>query len=104
MSYLRFMVPGVISVAIMFWSYFENTYASFVRMYYQKTFDAMMATPLLVEDVIVGELLWGATKSVCRRRRSCWACSAPSGSSSGPRPSSWCRWRSSAACSSPRWA
>jgi len=63
-SYLRFMVPGVAAVAIMFWSYFENTYASFVRMYYQKTFDAMIATPLLVEDVIVGELLWGATKSV----------------------------------------
>lgn len=63
-SYLRFMVPGVVSVAIMFWSYFETTYASFIRMYYQRTFDAMIATPLLVEDVIVGELLWGATKSV----------------------------------------
>ncbi len=63
-SYLRFMVPGIASVAIMFWAYFETTYSSFVRMYYQKTFDAMIATPLLVEDVIVGELLWGATKSL----------------------------------------
>jgi len=63
-TYLRFMVPGIAAVAIMFWSYFENTYASFVRMYYQKTFDALMATPLLVEDVIVGEMLWGATKSL----------------------------------------
>lgn len=63
-TYLRFMVPGVVSVAIMFWAYFENTYSSFVRMYYQKTFDAMIATPLLVEDVIVGELLWGMTKSL----------------------------------------
>ncbi len=63
-EYLPFMAPGVVSVAIMFWAFFENTYASFVRMYYQKTFDAMMATPLLVEDVIVGEWLWGVTKSV----------------------------------------
>jgi lipooligosaccharide transport system permease protein len=63
-AYIRFMAPGVIAVAIMFWSFFENTYASFVRMYYQKTFDAMMATPLLVEDVIMGEVLWGTTKSV----------------------------------------
>lgn len=63
-SYLRFMAPGVLAVAIMFWSFFENTYASFVRMYYQKTFDAMMATPLLVEDVIAGEILWGTTKSL----------------------------------------
>lgn len=63
-QYLRFMIPGVISVAIMFWSYFETTYASFVRMYYQRTFDAIMATPLLAEDVIAGEWIWGATKAV----------------------------------------
>lgn len=63
-DYLTFMVPGVVCVAVMFWSYFENTYASFVRMYYQRTFDAILATPLLVEDVIVGEWIWGATKSL----------------------------------------
>ncbi len=62
--YLRFMIPGVIAVAIMFWSYFETTYASFVRMYYQRTFDAILATPLLAEDVIAGEWVWGATKAV----------------------------------------
>jgi lipooligosaccharide transport system permease protein len=62
--YLRFMIPGVIAVATMFWAFFETTYASFVRMYYQKTFDAIVCTPLLVEDVIAGEWLWGATKSV----------------------------------------
>lgn len=64
LRYLTFMGPGIVAVAIMFWAYFENTYSSFVRMYYQKTFDAIIATPLLVEDVIMGELLWGATKSV----------------------------------------
>ena len=62
--YLRFMIPGVITVSIMFWSYFETTYSTFVRMYYQKTFQAILATPLLIEDVIAGEWLWGATKSV----------------------------------------
>ena len=61
-AYLTFMVPGVISVAVMFWSYFETTYASFVRMYYQRTFDAIVATPLLVEDVIAGEWLWGIAR------------------------------------------
>jgi lipooligosaccharide transport system permease protein len=64
LPYLHFMVPGIVSVAIMFWAYFENTYSSFVRMYYQRTFDAILATPLLVEDVICGEWLWGATKSL----------------------------------------
>ena len=64
LRYLTFMGPGIVAVAIMFWAYFETTYSSFVRMYYQKTFDAIVATPLLVEDVIMGELLWGTTKSV----------------------------------------
>jgi lipooligosaccharide transport system permease protein len=62
--YLDFMAPGIVAVTIMFWSYFETTYASFVRMEYQKTFASMLATPLLVTDVIGGEWLWGATKSV----------------------------------------
>src|SRR5580765_7494736 len=64
MPYLRFMAPGIVAVAIMFWAYFETTYSSFIRMYYQKTFEAIVTTPLLVEDVIAGEWLWGATKSV----------------------------------------
>jgi len=44
-------------------SFYECTYSSFVRMYYQKAYDAMVATPLSIEDVIAGELLWGATRS-----------------------------------------
>jgi lipooligosaccharide transport system permease protein len=64
LAYISFMAPGVLSVAIMYWAYFETTYSSFVRMYYQRTFDAILATPLLVEDVILGELLWGTTKAL----------------------------------------
>ncbi|MGE5174889.1 MAG: ABC transporter permease [Hyphomicrobiales bacterium] len=64
LRYLAFLAPGIVAVAIMFWAFFETTFSSYVRMYYQKTFDAILATPLLVEDVILGELLWGTTKSV----------------------------------------
>ncbi len=63
-SYIVFIAPALLSVNMMYNSFFETTYGSFVRMYYQKTFDAMLATPLTIEDVISGELLWGATKSV----------------------------------------
>jgi len=63
-GYLPFMAPGVVAVAIMFFAFTETTYSSFVRMYYQKTFDAIIATPLLVEDVIAGEILWGTTKAI----------------------------------------
>jgi len=63
-SYVRFIAPALIAITVMNSAFFENTYASFVRMYYQKTFDAMMATPLTVEEIIAGEIFWGATKAV----------------------------------------
>jgi len=63
-SYLVFIAPALIAINIMNNAFFENTYASFVRMYYQKTFDAMMATPLSLQEIITGEIVWGATKSV----------------------------------------
>ncbi|MEN6321842.1 MAG: ABC transporter permease [Syntrophaceae bacterium] len=63
-SYIAFIAPALIAINIMNNAFFENTYASFVRMYYQKTFDAMMATPLSLEEIITGEIIWGATKAV----------------------------------------
>ncbi|MCX5833977.1 MAG: ABC transporter permease [Deltaproteobacteria bacterium] len=63
-SYIAFIAPALISINIMYNAFFETTYSSFVRMYYQKTFDAMMATPLFVDEIITGEIFWGATKSV----------------------------------------
>jgi lipooligosaccharide transport system permease protein len=63
-SYVAFIAPALIAVNIMNSAFFENTYASFVRMFYQKTFDAILATPLSLSDIITGEILWGATKSV----------------------------------------
>jgi len=63
-SYVRFIAPALIAITVMNNAFFENTYASFVRMYYHKTFDAMMATPLTVEEIITGEIIWGATKAV----------------------------------------
>lgn len=62
-SYVRFIAPSLMAINIMYNSFFENTFGSFVRMYYQKTFDAMMATPLNAEEIITGEIVWGATKA-----------------------------------------
>jgi lipooligosaccharide transport system permease protein len=61
---LRFIAPALVAINIMNNAFFENTFGSFVRMYYQKTFDAMMATPLNAEEIVTGEIVWGATKSV----------------------------------------
>jgi lipooligosaccharide transport system permease protein len=63
-SYIQFIAPALVAVSMMFSSFYECTFASFVRMYYQKTFDAIIATPVTIEEVITGEILWGATKSL----------------------------------------
>ncbi len=62
--YLEFIAPGLLAINIMQNAFFETTYGSFVRMVYQKTFGAILATPLSVEEVIAGEIAWAATKSV----------------------------------------
>ena len=62
--YINFIAPAVLAISAMNSAFFECTYGSYVRMYYQKSFDAIIATPLSIEDVIAGELLWGATRAV----------------------------------------
>jgi len=63
LPYTTFIAPALIATAVMSNSFFETTYASFVRMYYQKTFDAILATPLSLEEIIIAEIVWSATKA-----------------------------------------
>lgn len=62
-SYIAFIAPALVAISVMNGSFFECTFASFVRMYFQKTFDAIVTTPVSVEEVVAGELLWGATRA-----------------------------------------
>lgn len=63
LEYTRFMAPALVATACMWNSFFETTYTSFVRMYYQKTFDGILATPISLEEIIVAEVVWAASKS-----------------------------------------
>ncbi|MBM4432519.1 MAG: ABC transporter permease [Chloroflexi bacterium] len=62
-KYIAYIAPGIIASYAMFSATFECTYGTFVRMEYQKTFDAIIATPLSVGDVVAGEIFWGATRA-----------------------------------------
>ena len=62
--YINFIAPGIIASSSMFATASECTYGTYVRMTYQKTFDAILATPVNIDDLVAGELMWGATKSV----------------------------------------
>ena len=62
--YINFIAPGIIASSSMFATVYECTYATYVRIFYQKTFDAILSTPVNIDDLIAGEIMWGATKSV----------------------------------------
>lgn len=63
LAYTEYIAPALIASAVMNNAFFETTYASFVRMYYQKTFDGILATPLSTEEVILAEIVWAASKA-----------------------------------------
>ncbi len=62
--YIKFIAPGIIASSSVFAAVYECTYGTYIRMAFQKTFDAILATPVNLDDLIAGELIWGATKSV----------------------------------------
>jgi lipooligosaccharide transport system permease protein len=62
--YIKFIAPGIVASSSMFAVVYECTYGTYIRMTFQKTFDAILATPVNLDDLVAGELIWGATKSV----------------------------------------
>ncbi len=63
MSYLQFLAPGLLCVAAMNGASFEVTYNIYVRLTFEKSYDAMLTTPIEPDDVLVGEVLWAITRS-----------------------------------------
>lgn len=63
MSYAEFLAPGLVCVAAMNGASFEVTYNVFVRMEFEKSYDAMLTTPIEPADILMGELLWAITRS-----------------------------------------
>jgi lipooligosaccharide transport system permease protein len=62
--YINYIAPGIIASSSVFAAVYECTYGTYIRMTFQKTFDAILATPVNLDDLVAGELIWGATKSV----------------------------------------
>lgn len=63
-SYIAFLAPGLVCVAAMNGASFEVTYNIYVRLVFEKTYDAMLTTPIEPDDVLAGEVLWAVTRSV----------------------------------------
>jgi lipooligosaccharide transport system permease protein len=64
MSYLTFVVPGMMCYATMFAASFESTISTYARFSLQRTWDAILATPVTLTELMLGEMLWAATKGM----------------------------------------
>ncbi|RJG02364.1 ABC transporter permease [Noviherbaspirillum sedimenti] len=62
--YIQYLASGSICMSIMMAASFEALYSAFSRMHVQKTWDALMNAPLSLDDVLLAEILWAATKSL----------------------------------------
>lgn len=57
-SYAAFLAPGLLAAQAMNTGTFESTYPIMSRILWRRTYHAVLATPLSVRDLLVGELAW----------------------------------------------
>lgn len=63
-SYIAFLATGTVCSSTMMSATFEAMYSGFSRMHVQKTWDAIMNAPVTLDDVVLGEAVWAASKSL----------------------------------------
>jgi lipooligosaccharide transport system permease protein len=64
MDYIEFLGTGLLVTASMYTAAFECTFGTFIRLEFDKTYDGMLAAPITVNNLIVGEILWAGTKGL----------------------------------------
>ena len=61
-TYLQFLTPGLLAATCMQVASFESSWPVLGKIMWRRNYQAMLATPLAVNDLIVGELLWVAIR------------------------------------------
>jgi len=57
-TYLQFLAPGLLTAACMQVASFESSWPVIAKIIWRRNYQAMLATPLGLDDLIAGELLW----------------------------------------------
>ncbi|HEX2023054.1 MAG TPA: ABC transporter permease [Candidatus Thermoplasmatota archaeon] len=63
-TYAQFIAPGMVATAVMHGAAYEAAWNSYVRIFVERSYEAMMSTPAALEDVLAGEVLWAASRAV----------------------------------------
>jgi lipooligosaccharide transport system permease protein len=61
--YKDFIAPGLIASAAMWSSAFETTYNVYFRMNELRLYDNVLSTPVEVQDLVSGDLIWSASRA-----------------------------------------
>ncbi|HEY9446171.1 MAG TPA: ABC transporter permease [Burkholderiales bacterium] len=64
LSYVAFLAAGTVCSSTMMTASFEAMYSGFSRMHVQKTWEAILNAPVTLDDVVLGEAVWAASKAV----------------------------------------
>ena len=64
MPYITFLASGIVCSSAMNTATFEALYSAYTRMTTQQTWTGMLATPLEVDDIVIGEMVWAGSKSL----------------------------------------
>jgi len=61
--YIAFLAAGAVCFSTMNSATFETLYSAFSRMQVQKTWEAILNAPVSLDDLVLGELMWAASKA-----------------------------------------
>lgn len=64
MPYIAFLAAGTVCYSTMNSASFEALYSVFSRMHEQRTWEAILNTPITLDDIVISEIIWAASKSL----------------------------------------
>lgn len=64
MPYISFLAAGTVCYSTMNSASFESLYSGFARMHEQRTWEAILNTPVTLDDIVFSEIVWAASKSL----------------------------------------
>ena len=62
-DYVEFVGTGTVATAVLFSSVFAAMFGTFVKHEFQRTYDAILAAPVDIEELVTAEALWIAVRA-----------------------------------------
>jgi lipooligosaccharide transport system permease protein len=64
LDYTTYVAAGILSYTCFTTPFYEALYSAYVRMFYQKTWDGILATQVELRHILWGEILWAGVRGM----------------------------------------